>query len=197
MLGGAGGADLFKETKEFYKLQDIEKLAPKAKGITAMSVKEVLQSLVDDNLVKFEKIGSFYWAFPSDLAAASRNKANTLAKTVDSLKAQLAREQKQVEDEEAAREETEERFALVARYEAVQSQIQALDAELDALTTPDEVKLAETKQALIERLKTSALLSTDNISAFLSWQIAQGGDEAAAAFRAEHGIDDEFEDLRL
>ncbi len=32
------------------------------------SVKEVLQSLVDDNLVDFDKIGSgnFYWALPSN-----------------------------------------------------------------------------------------------------------------------------------
>lgn len=58
--------------KEFYKLQELEKarpsrsprlrqaltrdvsqLAPKTKGITAMSVKEVLQSLVDDSVRNF------------------------------------------------------------------------------------------------------------------------------------------------
>ena len=38
-------------------LVDLEKLATKAKGITAMSVKDVLQELVNDNLVKFDKIG--------------------------------------------------------------------------------------------------------------------------------------------
>ncbi|GAA5823405.1 hypothetical protein JCM11251_000624 [Rhodosporidiobolus azoricus] len=183
--------------KEFHKLQDIEKLAPKVKGITAMSVKEVLQSLVDDNLVKFEKIGSFYWSFPSDLAATSRNKADTLSKSVTSLRAQLAHEQQQGGEEEAAREETDDRQALITRYEAAQAHIKALESELDSLTTPDEVRVAEMKQELLEKLKASALLSTDNISAFLSWQIAQGGAEAAAGFRAEHGIDDQFEDLVL
>lgn len=68
--------------KEFYKLAELEKvrfenvdfvwlwrlelidrsgereqLAPKMKGITLQTVKETLQSLVDDNLVKFDKIG--------------------------------------------------------------------------------------------------------------------------------------------
>ncbi|BGP15144.1 hypothetical protein JCM10213_005395 [Rhodosporidiobolus nylandii] len=189
--------DLFRETKEFYKLPDLEKLAPKSKGITAMSVKEVLQSLVDDNLVRFEKIGSYYWSFPSDLAAGARTKADTLAKSVASLKAQIERDTKQVEVEEAAREETDERKQLLDRLSAAESQVKVLETELDSLTTPDDVKLAEMKQALIEKLKASALLSTDNISAFLAWQSNQGSDEASEAFKAEHGIDDDFENLRF
>jgi len=42
-------------------------MAPKKKGIVTQSVKEVLQSLVDDNLVSFEKIGTsnYFWSFPS------------------------------------------------------------------------------------------------------------------------------------
>lgn len=42
-------------------------MAPKMKGIVQQSVKEVLQSLVDDDLVMFEKIGTsnYYWSFPS------------------------------------------------------------------------------------------------------------------------------------
>ena len=36
-------------------------------GAVAQSVKDVLQSLVDDNIVQTEKIGTsnYYWAFPS------------------------------------------------------------------------------------------------------------------------------------
>lgn len=36
----------------------------------SQSVKDVLQSLVDDSLVDFDKIGSgnFYWALPSNAA---------------------------------------------------------------------------------------------------------------------------------
>ncbi|BGP07233.1 Meiotic nuclear division protein 1 [Rhodotorula toruloides] len=150
--------DLFRETKEFYKLQELEKLAPKTKGITSMSVKEVLQSLVDDSA---------------------------------------------------------ERAALLERYEELQSQHLELEKQLDRFTTPDEVKLAETKQELLERLKTSALRSTgkiislvllllapassrhlaDNISAFLSYQNNNGGSEAAAAFRQEHNLPEDFDDL--
>ena len=42
-------------------------MAPKEKGITLQSVKEVLQSLVDDGMVDTDKIGTsvYFWAFPS------------------------------------------------------------------------------------------------------------------------------------
>lgn len=48
-------------------MKELEKTLPKAKGIVSQSVKEVLQSLVDDRLVQGEKIGTsnYFWSFPS------------------------------------------------------------------------------------------------------------------------------------
>ena len=48
-------------------LKELEKIAPKEKGIVAQSVKDVVQSLVDDNLVETDKIGTsvYFWSFPS------------------------------------------------------------------------------------------------------------------------------------
>ena len=42
-------------------------MCQKEKGITSMSVKDVLQSLVDDGMVDTDKIGTsvYFWAFPS------------------------------------------------------------------------------------------------------------------------------------
>ncbi|BGO98613.1 Meiotic nuclear division protein 1 [Rhodotorula toruloides] len=189
--------DLFRETKEFYKLQELEKLAPKTKGITSMSVKEVLQSLVDDSVSSAisSKTSSFYWSFPSDLAAAQRKQLSNLEQSIKTLKRQHQDLGQDVVKEEAEREETAERAALLERYEELQNQHLELEKQLDSFTTPDEVKLAETKQELIERLKTSALRSTDNISAFLSYQNNNGSSEAAAAFRQEHGLAEDFDDL--
>lgn len=53
--------------KDFFNLKELEKIAPKEKGIISQSVKEVVQSLVDDGLVDTDKIGSsvYFWAFPS------------------------------------------------------------------------------------------------------------------------------------
>ena len=43
--------EVFYEKKEVFQLKELEKICPKEKGITPMSVKEILQSLVDDDLV--------------------------------------------------------------------------------------------------------------------------------------------------
>lgn len=48
-------------------LQDIEKLGCK-RGVVLQSIKDVLQSLVDDDLVHQEKLGisNYFWSFPSE-----------------------------------------------------------------------------------------------------------------------------------
>lgn len=50
--------EIFYEKKDVFQLKDLEKICPKEKGIVAQSVKDVLQSLVDDGLVDSEKIGN-------------------------------------------------------------------------------------------------------------------------------------------
>ena len=53
--------------KDFFLLKDLEKQCQKEKGITSMSVKDIVTSLVDDGMVDTDKIGTsvYFWAFPS------------------------------------------------------------------------------------------------------------------------------------
>uniref|UniRef100_A0A1I8JQA1 Integrator complex subunit 11 n=1 Tax=Macrostomum lignano TaxID=282301 RepID=A0A1I8JQA1_9PLAT len=64
----------FHEKQDFFQLKEVERLCHKEKGITTMSAKEVLQSLVDDGLVDTDKIGTcvYFWAFPSKLGERLR-----------------------------------------------------------------------------------------------------------------------------
>lgn len=57
---------IFYEKKEFFTLKEMEKIAPKEKNIVVQSVKDILQALVDDGLVRSEKIGisTYFWRFP-------------------------------------------------------------------------------------------------------------------------------------
>lgn len=57
---------IFYERKEFFTLKELEKIAPKEKNIVVQAVKDVLQALVDDDLVRSEKIGTstYFWRFP-------------------------------------------------------------------------------------------------------------------------------------
>lgn len=49
-----------------------------------MTVKDVLQSLVDDNMVDCERVGTsnYYWAFPSKALNARKHKLEELQKQV-------------------------------------------------------------------------------------------------------------------
>ena len=57
---------MYYERKEVLNLKEVEKYGAK-RGIVLQSVKDVNQSLIDDNLVETDKIGigTFFWAFPS------------------------------------------------------------------------------------------------------------------------------------
>merc|ERR1712224_786935 len=82
---------IFYETKSFFQLKDLEKIASKEKGITLMSVKEVLQSLVDDNMVDSERIGTsnYFWAYPSKGLNIRKRKLNDLIKQEELLKGKI------------------------------------------------------------------------------------------------------------
>uniref|UniRef100_A0A2K5BXI4 Mnd1 HTH domain-containing protein n=1 Tax=Aotus nancymaae TaxID=37293 RepID=A0A2K5BXI4_AOTNA len=95
--------EMFFETKDIFQLKDLEKIAPKEKGITSMSVKEVLQSLVDDGMVDCERIGTsnYYWAFPGKALHALESQLSEGSQRHASL-------QKSTEKAKIGRCETEE-----------------------------------------------------------------------------------------
>merc|ERR1719476_547080 len=80
--------EIFYETKDVFLLKDLEKIAPKSKGITPMSVKDVVTSLVDDGLVDSEKIGTsiYFWAFPSKASQARRSKLEKVKEERDKVR---------------------------------------------------------------------------------------------------------------
>ncbi|KAJ3182726.1 Meiotic nuclear division protein 1 [Geranomyces variabilis] len=107
--------EFFFETKDFWLLKDIEKTVPKTKGIVAQSVKEVLDSLVSDNIVTVEKIGTsnYYWSFPSSAVQASKRKLTELEED----HAKLTEERNRLLEQLAAAEAiNRERRAELARF---------------------------------------------------------------------------------
>lgn len=72
----------FSLQKDFFQLKELERLCQKEKGITSMSVKEILTSLVDDGMVDTDKIGTsvYFWAFPSKASQNVRNSILCLIK---------------------------------------------------------------------------------------------------------------------
>ncbi|KAK9723259.1 Meiotic nuclear division protein 1, variant 2 [Basidiobolus ranarum] len=99
---------IFHETKEFFQLKEIEKIAPKTKGIVMQSVKDVLQSLVDDNMVTSEKIGTsnYFWSFPSTALQTRKGKLEDLAEELENLTNKNDELGKNIQEASAGREDS-------------------------------------------------------------------------------------------
>ncbi|XP_041789927.1 meiotic nuclear division protein 1 homolog [Chelmon rostratus] len=162
--------EIFFETKDVFQLKDIEKIAPKTKGIAPMTVKDVLQSLVDDNMVDCERVGTsnYYWAFPSKALHARKHKLEELQKQNSQAKQRKASLESAVEKAKVGRQDTEERSSLLKELKALREERAQLQAELD--------KYRECDPEVIEEMRKSNTVAkdavsrwTDNVFSIKSW----------------------------
>ncbi|KAI0355661.1 meiotic nuclear division protein 1 [Trametes cingulata] len=190
--------EIFHETKDFFQLKELEKMAPKMKGIVSQSVKEVLQSLVDDGLVQMDKIGSsnFFWSFPSQRGAMMQNRLKTVQDTQASLRTQLSELQAAVEIERASRTVSDERAQALDKLAALKKEHAQLEAELAAYGACDPAKVEEKRRAVV-LAKEAAVRWTglaDNYIMLLSYFTRQNGVDASD-IRTYLGINEEYEDV--
>uniref|UniRef100_A0A8D0HD91 Meiotic nuclear divisions 1 n=1 Tax=Sphenodon punctatus TaxID=8508 RepID=A0A8D0HD91_SPHPU len=121
--------EIFFETNDVFQLKDIERIAPKEKGITAMSVKEILQSLVDDGMVDTDRIGTsnYFWAFPSKAFHTRKRKLEALETKV----ILGGRGHSSLVPKSVRRAHDEERAALLKELAALRQKKEQLKAEIE------------------------------------------------------------------
>lgn len=184
-----------------FSLKELEKTLPGVAGINAMQVKEFLQALQDEYLIRVEKIGSgnWYWSFNSDAKKGKENALNKLKAEEETLSTTIAELEKQVEEETAKREDDEEmldgggmdrKTLLEARATFLNEQAE-LDKELACYcdNDPDEIQrnVEETKN-----LQDSAMVLTDNIEALQSYLNKAIGDRNQVAGIMVSACDGEY-----
>jgi chromosome segregation ATPase len=157
-----------------FTLKELEKILPAVASINAMQVKDVLQGLQDENLIRVEKIGSgnWYWCFTSDAKKLKENTINTLKAEESKLVVSIAETERQIEEETATREDDNEmlegngmgRKALLEAYDALLKEADLLDKELACYSDSDPAEV-QRKMEEVKNLKTSATRWTDNIEA--------------------------------
>ncbi|XP_059409385.1 meiotic nuclear division protein 1 homolog [Carassius carassius] len=182
--------EIFFETKDVFQLKDIEKIAPKSKGITPMSVKEVLQSLVDDNMVDTERVGTsnYYWAFPSKALHARKCRLEELERQHEDGNQRKKALQQAVNKAKVGREVNEERENLLKELTALKHQRDQLKAELEKYKECDPEVVEEIRKANI----TAVSRWTDNVFAIKSWAKKKFGFEDSGLDKA-FGIPEDFD----
>uniref|UniRef100_A0AAQ5Y1I8 Meiotic nuclear division protein 1 homolog n=1 Tax=Amphiprion ocellaris TaxID=80972 RepID=A0AAQ5Y1I8_AMPOC len=156
--------EIFFESKDVFQLKDIEKIAPKTKGITPMSVKEVLQSLVDDNMVDSERVGTsnYYWAFPSKALNSRKHKLEELQKQISETKQRKTSLQKAVEKAKVGRQDTKERSSLLKELGALREERTQLQAELEKYRECDPEVVEEMNNVFAIKSWTKKKFSFDD-----------------------------------
>jgi len=162
--------EIFFEKKEFFHLKELEKIAPKQKGITPMSVKDVLKGLVDDDMVVCEKVGtsSYYWAFPSTAINSRNNRMNTLQEKLAEYEKKLASVEKNIKAAQAVRVDNDHRRQVLQELKQLTEEHEKAAIELESLKDNDP-ELLEKIASEIEESKEAANKWTDNLFQLKSW----------------------------
>ncbi|GAU48181.1 hypothetical protein TSUD_141700, partial [Trifolium subterraneum] len=159
-------------------LKELEKMGPK-KGVITQSVKDVVQSLVDDDLVSKDKIGTsvYCWSLPS---CAGNQLRNVHQKLDSELQSNGKRHAQLVEQCEALKKGREE------------------SNELEKYRDNDPAAFEAMKEA-IEVAHTSANRWTDNIFTLKQWcsnNFPQAKEQLQNMYQ-EIGITDDFDYLEM
>lgn len=190
---------IFYESQDFYLLKELEKMGPK-KGVISQSVKDVVQSLVDDDLVSRDKIGTsvYFWSLPSCAGNQLRNVYRKLDSDLESSKKRHAQLVEQCEELKKGREESDEREEAVADLKAIEQNHNELKDELAKYRDNDPAAFEAMKEA-IAVAHASANRWTDNIFILRQWcsnNFPQAKEQLENLYK-EVGITDDFDYLEL
>ncbi|KAI9323886.1 Mnd1 family-domain-containing protein [Dichotomocladium elegans] len=167
------------ESGDFFQLKELEKIGPKV-GVVSQSVKDVVQSLVDDGLVSTDKIATsnYFWSFPS--TAYKIAKKNALLKN-------------QIQEAQRGREPSEERDQVLAELAAAESEQKTLQSELQQYIENDP-EIYKAKEKAISIAKEAANRWTENIWTLQSYCVNKFGMDRRD-FDKSFGIHSEFDTI--
>ncbi|KAI3861786.1 hypothetical protein MKW92_005580 [Papaver armeniacum] len=191
--------EIFYDSQDFYLLKELEKLGPK-KGVISQSVKDVIQSLVDDDLVLKDKIGSsiYFWSLPSCAGNQLRNVSNKLGSDLKSSKKRLAELIVQRDNLKKGREDSDEREEALAELKTIETKHNELKSEMGQFADNDPATLEAMKNA-IEVSHAAANRWTDNIFTIRQWcskNFPQAKEQLEHLY-TEIGITEDFDYLEL
>lgn len=190
---------VFYDSQDFYLLKELEKLGPK-KGVISQSVKDVVQSLVDDDLVLKDKIGTsvYFWSLPSCAGNQLRNVYRKLDSDLQSSKKRLSELIVQCDTLKKGREQSEEREEALNVLRATELKYNELKNEMLQYADNDPAAFEEMKNA-IEVGHTAANRWTDNIFTLRQWcsnNFPEAKEQLEHMYK-ETGITDDFDYLEL
>lgn len=174
-------------------MKELEKIAPKQKGIVPQSVKEVTQILVDEGLVECEKIGTLmcFWAFPSKASQCRKRRIDELDKKIAETESRISSLKTNVAEARIGKEDSSERTELFSRFTSIKSTLSHLQEKRTRLsaTGPEAIACAQTN---MRHARDGVNRWTDNIFSVKKWCKKKFGMEEKM-LNTQFGIDPELD----
>jgi Mnd1 HTH domain/Leucine zipper with capping helix domain len=187
--------DLLQEKDDFFNQKELEKLAPKEKGIVPQSVREVLDILVSDGTARTEKVGAsnYYWSFKSDARVSKENRRRgqeeeleALAQTREGLREKIKRGKEQ-------RQGDPKREKKLGRHSAMKAERERLAEKIKVYKENDPQEMEGLREECRRAIR-AANVWTENIfslQSFLTGTYNMSRDDVKKGF----SIPDDLEEL--
>ncbi|EME39426.1 hypothetical protein DOTSEDRAFT_138647 [Dothistroma septosporum NZE10] len=182
------------KSRTCWNIKELEKQLTSVCSINGMQVKDYLQNLQDENLIKVEKIGSgnWYWSFASEARinkeaalAAVQKEHNKCSAIVTELQHEVATTAAALEEEADSPDHGgESREEMNARKVVLVDETKGLEEELKSFAEDDPTELERKKQEAKKWLR-EAEQATDEIQTMEMWfkkNHPEMGAEMAMAF---------------
>ena len=145
--------ELFYEKKDFFQVKELEKMAPKEKGIITQSVKDILQILVDEGLVDTDKIGTsiYYWAYPSTAKRAKTKKLHELNSNFNNINEKFNNLKETLKNAKLDRENSETRKNTLQEV----NKLRKIKKEIEEKQKKSQKYNSKTKECLLNDISVS------------------------------------------
>ena len=152
-------------------MQELEKLGKKA-GVVEQTVKDVVQSLVDDNMVNQDKVGSInvFYSFPSAQMVRLKTEIKDLNEAEEVMKQKIISVEKKIQELHKTRPQGEKRNREMSEFVQLKKQKKTNEEEINVWQQNDPAILDEI-ESKIKIAKDAANRWTDNIWAIESYLV--------------------------
>jgi hypothetical protein len=146
---------LYHDSKEPMNLKEIEAKGTKA-GVVQQTIKDVNQSLVDDDLVHSDKIGAaiFFWSFPAEAFVKKQSERESLLSKIAASKESIIEVNDKIKRAKTSRSDRD-REPKIVKYHELQEEDKKLNKILEENRKNDPVEVKNVLNAA-EKVKLGA-----------------------------------------
>jgi Mnd1 HTH domain len=190
-----------------HTFKDLEKTLPTVASINGMQVKDYIQAITDDNLIRVEKIGSgnWYWSFLSDEKIRKEQALEKALTDKEKVAAIVMELQLKVDDAGAERVDNDDdddmlmdgggdRKTMTLKHTELEKELNKLRLELAAYSNNDPIEVENQRKA-VNKSKLEVEKYTEQILEMEGWFKKQvGGDKEQFKAMKKQWYGDEYDE---